>query len=56
VRGNAPVTPFYAVRLGKFFGTGPEAWINLQRSCDLQNEWRASMAALDAIKPITEAA
>ncbi|WP_022850273.1 HigA family addiction module antitoxin [Limisalsivibrio acetivorans] len=30
------VTPEVAVRLGKFFSTTPELWLNLQMSYDLQ--------------------
>ena len=35
VRGKRDVTADTALRLGKFFGTGPELWMNLQKACDL---------------------
>jgi addiction module HigA family antidote len=31
-----PVMPAMAVRLGKFFGNGPDFWLNLQRDYDLR--------------------
>jgi antitoxin HigA-1 len=31
-----PVTPAMALRLGKFFGNGPDFWLNLQREYDLR--------------------
>ena len=31
-----PVTPAMALRLGRFFGNGPELWLNLQRNYDLR--------------------
>ena len=33
-----PVTPAMALRLGKLCGNGPDLWLNLQRSFDLQRE------------------
>lgn len=35
VRGKRDVTADTALRLGRFFGTGPELWMNLQNSYDL---------------------
>ena len=35
VRGKRDVTADTALRLGRFFGTGPELWMNLQKSYDL---------------------
>ena len=31
-----PVTPAMALRLGKFFGNGPDFWLNLQREYELR--------------------
>ena len=36
VHGKRSVTPEMALRLGRFFRTGPEFWIGLQRKYDLQ--------------------
>ena len=35
VKGNRAITADTALRLGKYFGTGPEFWCNLQSNCDL---------------------
>ena len=35
VRGMRDVTADTALRLGKFFGTGPELWMNLQKTYEL---------------------
>lgn len=45
-----PVTPAMALRLGKFFGNGPEFWLNLQRDHDLRTlepKMREELAAID---------
>ncbi|WGD31980.1 HigA family addiction module antitoxin [Ancylobacter sp. WKF20] len=34
-REEAPVTADTALRLGRYFGTGPEFWMNLQSAYDL---------------------
>ena len=35
VRGTRAITADTALRLGKYFGTGPEFWCNLQTNYDL---------------------
>ncbi|MBE6379152.1 MAG: addiction module antidote protein, HigA family [Lentisphaerae bacterium] len=35
VRGTRAITADTALRLGKYFGTGPEFWCNLQSNYDL---------------------
>ena len=35
IRGLRDVTADTALRLGQFFGTGPELWMNLQKAYDL---------------------
>ena len=35
LRGKRDISADTALRLGKFFGTGPELWMNLQYSYDL---------------------
>jgi addiction module HigA family antidote len=37
LNGKAGVSAEMAVRLGKWLGTGPEVWINLQAQYDLWN-------------------
>lgn len=36
LNGKSSITPETALRLGKFFGTGPESWLNLQAHYDLE--------------------
>jgi len=36
VGGERGVSPDTALRLGRYFGTGPEFWLNLQSHYDLQ--------------------
>lgn len=35
IHGKRDITADTALRLGQFFGTGPELWLNLQKSYDL---------------------
>jgi addiction module HigA family antidote len=35
VRGNRSISPETALRLGRYFGTGPQFWVNLQANYDL---------------------
>ena len=35
ISGKRDLTADTALRLGKFFGTGPEFWINLQKAYEL---------------------
>lgn len=35
VQGKRSITADTAIRFGKFFGTGPEFWLNLQANYDL---------------------
>ena len=46
-----PVTPAMALRLGKFFGNGPEFWLNLQRDHDLRTLEPKMREELGAIEP-----
>lgn len=48
-RGEASVTADTALRLGRYFGTGPEFWMNLQTLHDLS--MAATRADLDGIVP-----
>jgi addiction module HigA family antidote len=47
-----PVTPAMALRLGKFFGNGPEFWLNLQRDHDLRTlepKMREELATIETV-------
>jgi addiction module HigA family antidote len=47
-REETPVTADTALRLGRYFGTGPEFWMNLQTSYDLAS---ADHAVVEGIEP-----
>jgi len=49
VKGKRSVTADTALRLGKFFGTSAQFWINLQTTYDL--ECAAEKIELDSIQP-----
>jgi addiction module HigA family antidote len=47
VRGHRSISPETALRLGRYFGTGPTFWVNLQAQYDLaiaQQEMGAKIA------------
>lgn len=46
LRGRRGVTADTALRLGRFFGTGPEVWMALQAAYDLQQVDDAVKAAI----------
>ena len=47
-----PVTPAMALRLGKFFGNGPDFWLNLQREYELRTLEPKMAEELAAIEPV----
>ena len=49
--GKRSVTADTALRLGKWFGTGPKIWLNLQQSYELDLAIQEIGADLKAIKP-----
>lgn len=51
VRERTPVTPDTALRLGRYFNTTPDLWLNLQNSYDLEIEARAKQAEIELIEP-----
>lgn len=51
LRGERSVTASTALRLGKFFGTGPEIWINLQKEYELEVAREKERVGLKEIKP-----
>lgn len=48
-RGARAITADTALRLGKYFGTGPEFWINFQTNYDLCVAAAESQKEIDAI-------
>src|SRR5450759_4512055 len=49
LNGKAGISAEMAVRLGKWLGTGPETWINMQSHYDL---WRAEQTLKRTMKRI----
>lgn len=52
IKGNSAVTPDMALRLGKFFGNGPELWMGLQVDYDL---WTTKQKIADDLAKIKRA-
>ncbi len=55
VHGKRRITADTALRLGRYFGTSDQFWINLQSRYDLEVEKDALGDALDNIKPLRSA-
>lgn len=53
VRGKRSITADTAIRLGKFFGTSPQMWLNLQNDYDLR---LADSREHNEVKPLHHAA
>lgn len=51
-REETPVTADTALRLGKYFGTTPAFWMNLQAQYDLEMAEDATSADIKRIKPV----
>ena len=49
LNGKAGVSAEMAVRLGKWLGTGPEVWINMQAQFEL---WKAEQALKTLVRKI----
>lgn len=55
VKEQTAVTPDTALRLGKFFKSTPEMWMNMQIGFDLNVHRKEIQAALDDIKTVETA-
>ncbi|MFQ5481748.1 MAG: HigA family addiction module antitoxin [Nitrospinaceae bacterium] len=51
--GKRSITADTALRLGKFFGSGPEIWLNLQQKYDLQVVRKEEGNVFNSIKRYT---
>ena len=51
IDGKRSITADTALRLGKFFGTGPRFWLNLQKSYELDVARKHAGVNLDNIQP-----
>ena len=56
IKGRQGITAATALRFGKYFGTGPDYWLNLQQLYDLAAAMEQQAAALDRIRPAPELA
>ncbi len=56
INGHRGVTADTALRLGHWFGTGPEIWLGLQQLYDLRRARLTVGAAIDALPRRGEAA
>jgi len=56
LQGQRSITADTALRLGKFFGTGPEFWLNLQKAYELDIARHALADSLHLIEPYRAAA
>jgi addiction module HigA family antidote len=56
VRGRRAVNADVALRLGRWMGTGPDIWLNLQKSYDLRVAERDHGDEIQEIEPWTEVA
>jgi len=54
VRGKRSITADTAIRLGKFFGTSAQMWLNLQNDFDLR--LASGRAAHKEVKPLRKTA
>ena len=52
VNGRRGVTPSTALRLGKYVGTTPDFWLNLQQRWDLYQAIQNELEAIQRIKPV----
>ena len=57
MRGRTGITADTAVRLGRWLGTGPELWLNLQKEYELRLVLTSDGQAIEqAVKPLPSAA
>lgn len=52
VQGKRAISADTALRLGRYFGTGPRFWLNLQNHYDLEIEEERIGAAIKEIQPL----
>ena len=47
-----PITVDMAMRLGRYFGNGPNLWLNMQQAVDLWDAIHSNGRTYDRIKPL----
>ena len=53
INNKRGITPSTALRLGKYFGTSPDFWLNLQRANDLYAVLKKEQYEIDKIIPFS---
>ena len=53
LQGRRSITADTALRLGKFFNTGPEFWLNLQKAYELDVARQEMHGSLEKIVPLS---
>lgn len=53
IAGKRAITADTALRLGRWFGTGPQLWLNLQQAYELRLAERDCGADIERIEPRT---
>ena len=53
LQGRRSITADTALRLGKFFNTGPEFWLNLQKAYELDVARQGINGSLEKIVPLS---
>lgn len=53
INNKRGITTSTALRLGKYFGTSPDFWLNLQRANDLYAVLKKEQNEIDKIKPFS---
>jgi addiction module HigA family antidote len=51
IRGERGITAETAIKIGKFLGTGPEFWMNLQTFYDIEDVAKHQRKEVAAIRP-----
>lgn len=53
IKGRQGITPTTALKLGRYFGTTPQYWLNLQQLHDLENAQASCAEEIAAINPVS---
>lgn len=53
IKGNTSITADMATRLGKYFGTSAEVWMNLQSQYDIRRVQQQNKEMLEKITPMS---
>jgi antitoxin HigA-1 len=54
--GERNITADTALQLGRWFGTGPQLWLNLQQAYNLDLSWQRLGEELEAVEPRVQVA